>query len=160
MEIETVLAANDALAVREGDVGRAIETLRPANSPAEGRKIRKRMLATGVFLTLFGLASSTKEFLGCITLPIDGIFYLFGTTSHIALAFFLDIAKYFVMAGVFLTVTTLIFFPPFREEVKLSLHFKKWRTWKKSRGTPGPWRTRSAASLSRARRTWRKGSIA
>ncbi len=79
------------------------------------------------------MASSTKEFLGCITLPIDGIFYLFGTTSHRALAFFLDISKYFVMAGVFVTAASLIFFMPMKGEVKANVHFRKWHTWKKRR---------------------------
>jgi ferredoxin-type protein NapH len=133
VEREALNEVNDRRAGAEVSPGRTIEVLRPANSPADEPKIRKRLLLTGVSLTLFGLASSTKEFLGCMTLPIDGIFYLLGTTSHIALAFFLDIAKYFIMAGVFITVTTLIFFPPFKEEVKLNLHFRKWRTWKKRR---------------------------
>jgi len=133
VELDVVTSEEGAAEVTRSATSGVKDVARSTPERGRGIRAKKAVLLSGVFLTLFGLASSTKEFLGCITLPIDGIFYMFGTTSHIALAFFLDISKYFIMAGVFLTVTSLIFFYPFRPDAKLNVHFKKWNTWKKRR---------------------------
>lgn len=119
--VDRVLEQGTAIARKAGD------------PPDRASRVKKGVFLSGLFLILFGLASSTKEFLGCITLPIDGIFYLFGTTSHIALAFFLDISKYFIMAGVFITAASLIFFVPMKGDLRANVHFRKWNTWKRRR---------------------------
>ncbi len=95
-------------------------------------KTKKNILILGVFTALFGLAASTKEFLGCISLPIDGLFYLAGTNSHHVLAFFLDINNFFIIAGFLIVVFSLMFFPP-EGPLNASLKFEKWNTWKKRR---------------------------
>jgi len=95
--------------------------------------MRKGIFIFGIFVTLFGLASSTKEFLGCISLPIDGIFYLLGTTSHVALQPIMDVSKYVLMVGVTITVISLIFLQPHDKELKFELHFRKWNPWKRRR---------------------------
>lgn len=94
--------------------------------------MKKNILTLGIFSMLFGLASSTKEFLGCITLPIDGLFYLAGTTSHNALQFFLDINHYFIIAG-FLTVTFTLLFSPPESPLNTQVQFESWNPWKKRR---------------------------
>jgi ferredoxin-type protein NapH len=121
------------LAVADQELQKSTIARKTDEPPDLGRRVKKAFFLSGLFLILFGLASSTKEFLGCITLPIDGIFYLFGTTSHRALAFFLGIAKYFVMVGVFVTAVSLVFFIPVKGDVKVNVHFRRWNTWKRRR---------------------------
>lgn len=106
-------------------------------TPLPARKLnsKRALLVLGIFLTFFGIAATTKEILGCITLPLGGILYLLGTTTSI-FSPLIEISKYFIMAGVFITVTALIFLIPAKEELNKDIgrfHFPKWKTWRTRR---------------------------
>jgi len=98
--------------------------------------MKRGTLIFGVFLLAFGLACTTKEILGCINMPIVSFLYLLGTTSHSKFVILLELSKYFIMAGIFITAVSLIFCIPEREDIKLSIgrfKFGKFGTWKKRR---------------------------
>lgn len=106
---------------------------KPKADGGAARGGRKALFLFGVSLALFGVAASTPEIQGCITLPIDGIFYLLGTTSHKAMLVVFQNSQYIIMVGVFVTAVSLIFFYPFQEGARLNFHFRKWNTWKRRR---------------------------
>ncbi|MFZ5642478.1 MAG: 4Fe-4S binding protein [Bacillota bacterium] len=98
--------------------------------------MRKFFLISGVLLLVYGLACTTDEILGCINMPIVGFLYMLGTTSHDSFVILRELGKYFIMAGIFITVISLIFCIPEREQIKLSIgRFKlnNYGTWKKRR---------------------------
>lgn len=100
--------------------------------------MKKYIFILGVFLLVFGISCATEEMVGCILMPISGVLYFFGTTSKEFFAVFtMAIGKYFVMAGVFIIATILIFLiPTKRKEISDDVKNFKWKKfgiWKKRR---------------------------
>jgi len=90
----------------EGDAalplpGQMRDTRTSSEAETVGR-IRRALVVVGVSLCTFGLAASTTEILGCISLPVNAILFHFGTSTHEEPFKYLpDFSKYIIMVGVF-----------------------------------------------------------